>query len=231
MAYGFNSPQGFVPNVPLNGAPLTASFQQLPIKSGYAQNIWTGDLVWYSNTDAGYMANFYQWVAANNGPAGAGSASGNPQLGVFMGCSYQSASDTANPSAPMRSYWPASTNTLNGEPAVGFFIPVNYEYGWSVQCGATAPSQDNVGQYTAIQYSVSGGLVQGNQQTGQSKISVDMSANGDYAVTDDPTTAYTSFLITSLDYSQGASGASVPYGNVIIRLTNPQMPITTNYVN
>jgi len=236
MSYGFNSPQGFVPVEAQNGAPLTASLRTLPISAEYGQNLWTGDLVIYGTNaigSAGYMVSLYDYVSGNAGPGGAAQCSAFPILGVFAGCSYRSETDITNPDAPMRDRWTAGTTTADAVPAVGYYIPINYEYGFSVQTGPTPATQAMVGKFTSISYELLGsGLVAGNTKSGQSKISVNMDQNSANAVpinTGVSTTSWNTFQITGLDYSQGIAGAGVPYGNVIIRVANTAIPSLTLY--
>jgi hypothetical protein len=230
--YGFNSPQGFVPVRSDNNSILGASLRTMPIKNAYGTNIFTGDPVIMAGTynggavgTAGYMISLYDFIAANNTTAPTGeNGGGAPLLGIFQGVKYVSPTDTVSPATPIRPYWPGGTSTANGLDAIGYFVPCNYEYGFTCQSLLIAPAPTMVGAFTRVNFNIVGGAVQGNVATGQSKCSVDLSNNGTYLAWAAADTAYSTFLIEDIDYSEGTSGATVPYGNVVIRLCNTAYP-------
>ena len=236
--YGFPAAQGFVPIRNDSNAVLASSYQTFPISIGYAQNIFTGDPV---TLTGGYMTSLFDFIEANP-PSGSSSLAANensagaPLLGIFMGVSYISSTDTTNPAQPIRPYWPASTVTADGANAIGYYLPVNYEYGFTCQSLLTAPSQAIVGKWCPVKFSATGtntGLVNGNTSTGQSLCTVDLAAgvlsSKIVPWTNATTNSWSTFEVEALDYTNGKSGAEVQYGNVIIRLTNSAFPITFDH--
>lgn len=237
MSYGFNNPQGLVPIRSDTNAVLTSSLRTMAIKNGYGTNIFTGDPVIWSGTyaghplpAAGYMISLWDYINVQQTTVANENGGGAPILGVFQGVSYSAPNDFTSPNTPMRDYWPAGTNTADGRDPIGYFIPANYEYGFSIQANVNAqPAASMVGSYTRIAFDVTGTTVNGNTQTGQSKCTVDLSALSGVAVTyaasgPNANSNYTTWLIEDLDNSQGTSGSTVPYGNVIIRICNTAYP-------
>lgn len=106
MSYGQNQPWGLMAIKTTNGATWNGQTSQYLIQSGYAQNIFKGDLV-YQGAD-GYIHNLSDLQLATYPTAQA--------IGVFNGCSFQTATATnpIDPASPGRSYWPAGTVTFNG---------------------------------------------------------------------------------------------------------------------
>jgi hypothetical protein len=86
-----SAPYGFKPINRLDGMPYAGATRQIKIASGYAANIFNGDLV--SVVAAGVVEKF------------AGTTTGSP-VGVFVGCSY------TNPTTKQKQfaqYWPTGT--------------------------------------------------------------------------------------------------------------------------
>lgn len=112
MAYGVDQPWGLMAIKTINGGTWNGQTSQYRIASGYANNIFKGDLV-FLGID-GYIHNL------SEAPAG-GDAGPPPHLwrrqalGVFNGCSFQTsvATNPIDPASPGRSYWPAGTVTFN----------------------------------------------------------------------------------------------------------------------
>jgi hypothetical protein len=92
MAYPtVNAPYGFKPINRLDGMPYAGAVRHIKIASGYAANVFNGDLV--SVVAAGVVEKF------------TGTTSGSP-VGVFVGCSY------TNPTTKQKQfaqYWPTGT--------------------------------------------------------------------------------------------------------------------------
>ena len=97
MTYGSNSPLGLVPVYNRAGSPYNGSDTELPILSGYATSIFTGDPV----------------ATQTNGTIGQG-VGASVWLGVFMGCKYVDSTGLPKFSP----YWPASTSVLSGTTPV-----------------------------------------------------------------------------------------------------------------
>ncbi|HMA78492.1 MAG TPA: hypothetical protein VKP88_05190 [Candidatus Paceibacterota bacterium] len=86
-----SAPYGFKPINRLDGMPYAGATRQIKIASGYAANVFNGDLV--SVVTGGVVEKF------------AGTTSGSP-VGVFVGCSY------TNPTTKQKQfaqYWPTGT--------------------------------------------------------------------------------------------------------------------------
>lgn len=109
MSYGQNQPWGLMAIKTINGATWNGQTSSYLIKSGYASNIFKGDLVYLGGD--GYIHNLADLQA---GPLATYQA-----LGVFNGCSFQTtvATNPIDPANPGRSYWPAGTLTLNNQDA------------------------------------------------------------------------------------------------------------------
>jgi len=86
-----SAPYGFKPINRLDGMPYAGATRQIKIASGYAANVFNGDLV--SVVATGVVEKF------------AGTTTGSP-VGVFVGCSY------TNPTTKQKQfaqYWPTGT--------------------------------------------------------------------------------------------------------------------------
>lgn len=167
MSYGQNQPGGLqvwnnLNSSGYNGAMFGPGFY---IQSGYANNIFQGDLV-YKGTD-GYLHNLSD--------LGVGTYPTATSIGVFNGCAYvqPTANNPIDPASPGRPYWPAGTQTLNDAPAKAMvLIDPNIIYtvqvddgglAWTAQSDATA----SVG-YTYVAGSLTNPT--GNTLTGQSSL-------------------------------------------------------------
>ena len=165
-------PSGLVPVNLIGGRVYNAAVRQIPIASGYAQNIGYGDFVTYTtdgtivrvDTSAGQKATF---AAA--------------PVGIFLGAQFTQGSGMKYPL--WSQYWPTGqTITTDNE---------NYGYGWAYVCEdpdaifvatvsngsgtlytASGATQANVGQN--VGYYVKTGLV--NTTTGDSLVTVDLSS-------------------------------------------------------
>ena len=173
-------PIGLVPQNLIGGQVYSGAIRQIPIASGYAQNIGYGDFVAYKNdgtlvrvdTTSGAKSAFSTNSSTNSAP-----------VGIFLGCSYVSA--TGMKYFTQTQYWP-SGQTVQADTE-------NYGYGWAYVCedpdavfvatvsnagtlytttgGATQASVGlNAGYY------VGSGLV--NTTTGNSLVTVDLNNTG-----------------------------------------------------
>lgn len=243
--YGTNDPAGFIPAMAQNNAGIAASEITLNIENGYANNIFTGDPVIFGYgsdgvTSSGYVVNYYDYIFSSAIKTTLFGAGGYPLLGIFAGCSYLSPNDSSNPAAPRRNYWPASTRTYDGKNPVAYITPLNFDYLFTVQAGPTAFDPSMVGKYVRVGYNATGNLVNGDLRTGTSKCFVDLSTASVYTATTLATTtlntAADTFLIMGIDDKPNAqsiqtpnASAAVPYGNVLVRLTNSAIPMVTNF--
>ena len=92
MAYPtVSAPYGFKPINRLDGMPYAGATRQIKIASGYAANVFYGDLV--SIVAAGVVEKF------------AGTTTGSP-VGVFVGCSY---TNPTTKQIQFAQYWPTGT--------------------------------------------------------------------------------------------------------------------------
>jgi hypothetical protein len=109
-------PTGLVPDNLIGGRVYSGAIRQIPIDSGYAQNIGFGDFVTY--TSDGTI------VRVDTTAATTYSAFAEPPVGIFLGCSY--VSSTGMKYFTPAQYWPAGTTILQDNE--------NYGYGWAYVC-------------------------------------------------------------------------------------------------
>lgn len=109
MAYGTNQPWGLQAIKTINGGTWNGQTSQYLIQSGYANNIFKGDLV-YLGAD-GFIHNLSDQQVANYPTFQA--------LGVFNGCSFSTPTsiNPIDPASPGRPFWPGGTVTPGGVPA------------------------------------------------------------------------------------------------------------------
>lgn len=162
MSYGQNQPQGLQALKYLNGAPWNNQTNAYLIDSGYANNIFRGDLVYINST--GYIQN----MATNTSPQT------NPTIGVFAGCSYVAPTSVnpIDPASPGKPFWPAGTNTVGDVPATAFIIDDPNTVFEIQSTYANGVVQANIGKFSqfgyAAPYALVGGIVQGNTTQGTS---------------------------------------------------------------
>lgn len=103
MAYGVDKGFGFQPRRMLSGATFNNQTSTYLIASGYAQDIFNGDPVYY----------------AGNGRIGRATAgNGNPILGIFTGVKYMLPGNNNINQFTFSPYWPANTVVVSpGQPA------------------------------------------------------------------------------------------------------------------
>lgn len=88
---------GFLPNNLIGGQVYAGAIRQIPIASGYAQNIGYGDLVTYTTDGT---------IIRVDTASGAKAAFAAAPVGIFLGCSY---TDPNLKYYINKQYWPAST--------------------------------------------------------------------------------------------------------------------------
>jgi hypothetical protein len=175
MSYGTNASSGLNAVRTITNATWNGGTTPYLINSGYNQNIWKNDPVFMATTavnssGTGYIASSYDRSANNY--------NNYSILGVSAGCEYIVPSalvpvDNANPGRPV---WLAGTATVGGVPAViNLIVDPNLIY----DCQTTGDTgvgatQNNVGNFATIAFSVSAGLVQGNSQLGTSSVTVNL---------------------------------------------------------
>ena len=105
-------PSGLVPVNLIGGRVYNAAVRQIPIASGYAQNIGYGDFVTYTSTGT---------IVRVDTTAGQKAAFAGAPVGIFLGCQYVNATGTKWPL--WSQYWPTGTTVLQDNE--------NYGYGWA----------------------------------------------------------------------------------------------------
>lgn len=180
MSYGQNLPWGLQPTRSLGSSTWNSQTSPYLIKSGYANNIFRGDPVVVSgDTDAGgaqggYIISLYDV----NGHTYTTAAT----VGVFDGCAYvtPTATNPIDPASPGRQYWPSGTNTLNNVPAVAYIVddPNTIYNVQTTFAGNTGATQTNVGAGVDFVFDQTAGQVNGNTNTGVSKLSVSNPTRG-----------------------------------------------------
>lgn len=164
-------PTGLVPVNLIGGQVYAGAIRQIPIASGYAQNIGYGDFVTYTTDGT---------IVRVDTAAGAKAAFAAAPVGIFLGCQYSQ--NTGMKYMLDSQYWPTGT-TIAADAT-------NYGYGWAFVCedpdaifmatvsnagtlytsgGAT---QANVGEN--VGYYVGTGLV--NTTTGNSLVTVNLAS-------------------------------------------------------
>lgn len=166
MSYGQNAPWGLQAIRTQTDASWNGKTSNYLIASGYAQNIFKGDLVYITTT--GYVQNLYDIPVG-----GANNYTVNPTLGVFDGCSFAVpvSVNSIDPANPGRPYWPSGTNTVGGIPAIASII-TDPNVVYNAQVTGTGAAQINVAYNAVVAYNVVGGQVQGNFNTGTSLLTV-----------------------------------------------------------
>lgn len=159
MSYGQNQPWGLLPIRNLGSSTWNGQVTPYFIASGYANNIFKGDLV-FQGAD-GFIHNFSEYGV---------SPATQAALGVFWGCSFQTsvATNPIDPASPGRAYWPAGTVTLNNVNATAFIIDdPNVIY--NVQSDATGVPFSALGDNATVTYTASPNPT-GNTNTGASSM-------------------------------------------------------------
>lgn len=140
MAYPANmAPQGFLPVNLIGGRVYNAAIRQVPIASGYAQNIGYGDLVTYTTDGT---------IVRVDTSSGAKATFATAPLGIFLGCQYSQS--TGLKYTLDSQYWPSGTSSTDAmafvceDPEAIFKITVTNASG--VLYTASGATQTNVGQ-------------------------------------------------------------------------------------
>lgn len=228
MAYGVNAPTGFVPvapfDVPANpNAQLNTSFS---IQNGYDNNIAVGDLIYIgvsSLSNTGYVSNYID--AFHNGTDTNVTANLGPILGVFQGVQYPGNNNiiSSTNAAGWSDVWVAGTMTADGSNPKVRFLPLSNGYVYSIQTDSNGAQLAQIGQFGAVQYSNNAsGLSFYNTVTNQSILSASFYSAG-------PFVAGTRTLMQLVGFDnqnsiQGASQVGIPYGQVLVRLCDTELP-------
>lgn len=171
MSYGQNLPWGLQATKSLGASTWNGQVSPYFIDpSSTTQSIFRGDPVYIKAN--GYIASLYE--------AGSPAFQTTSTVGVFDGCSYvtPTSANPIDPASPGRLYWPAGTQTLNNTPVTAFVIDDPNTI-FNVQTNATPGlTQSNIGNTAPVAFNISGGLVQGNTNTGISGLSLDQANAG-----------------------------------------------------
>ncbi len=166
MAYPANmAPAGFQAINLLGGRVYAGAFRQIPIASGYAQNIGFGDLVTYTTDGT---------IVRVDTSSGAKAAFATPPVGVFVGCQYNQT--TGLKYTLDQQYWPSGTVASDAkafvvdDPDAIFLVTLTNASG--VAYTASGATQASVGQN--IGYYQPATPV--NTTTGNSKISANFAS-------------------------------------------------------
>jgi len=210
MSYGVNQSVGLVPYKSQTSSTWNGQTNTYPIQSGYANNIFKGDLI-YIATD-GYIHNLSD--------LGAGTYPTHVSWGVFWGCSYQTnvATNPIDPASPGRSYWPANTATLNSLDATAFIIDdPNVVY--NVQSNNPGLAFINRGTNASVAYTyVTGSTTSptGNFNTGESSLVLDSGTLGNGATKN---LLILDFVPVAGNVPVAGQGA-IPYNNALVLIQN-----------
>jgi hypothetical protein len=166
MAYPANmAPQGFLPVNLIGGRVYNAGIRQIPIASGYAQNIGYGDLVAYTTDGT---------IVRVDTSSGAKATFAAKPIGIFLGCQYSQS--TGLKYTLDSQYWPSGTASTDAmafvceDPDAIFKITITDASGVLYTTGGA--TQANVGEN--IGYYQPATLV--NTTTGNSTVSANFAS-------------------------------------------------------
>ena len=212
MAYGQNRPFGLVPWTNMSSGIYNGQTAQFPIKSGYAFNIFRGDLV-YRGTD-GYIHNLNELGGVATATA----------LGVFNGCSYvqPSAINPTDFASPGRPYWPANTLTPNGIDATCDVI-VDPNVIYTIQVNDPGIRWEAQGTNASVVYDVApGNSPVGNTNTGQSTMQLASGTVGPGATKNLYIYGFDRNPSNPIPIPAPLGGIAVPYVNALVLISNDQ---------
>lgn len=159
-----SSPYGFRAVNQLGGTPYAGATRQVPIASGYSENIFNGSLVYIATAGVLQIVTSTGSDATTNAfPTGTASTGA---LGVFVGCSY------TNPSTKQKvfaQYWPDATVASD---AMGYVVD-DPNVVFQVQAAGTM-AQAQLGSnviLSAVQSTDTGSTTTGNSTTAVSATS------------------------------------------------------------
>ena len=208
MSYGQNQPWGLQAVKTTNGSTWNGQTSQYLIQSGYAFNIFKGDLVFLGND--GYIHNL--------GELGNNPLQARQSLGVFNGCSFQTsvATNPIDPASPGRSYWPAGTATFNSIDATCDIID-DPSVIYNIQSDAAGVPFNAQGSTAAVTYSfITGTNPSGNTNTGSSNVVLNTGTIG----ANNFNLKILRFVPVSGNVPVGNGTNRVPYNNVEVIIQN-----------
>lgn len=167
MAYPANmAPAGFLPVNLIGGRVFNQAIRQIPIASGYAQNIGFGDLVTYTTDGT---------IVRVDTSAGAKAAFATAPVGIFLGCEYSQSTGLKYFVTPQ--YWASGTVASDAkalvceDPDAIFQVTLTNASGVAYTSGGA--TQANVG--TNIGYYEPSTFV--NTTTGNSNVSANLASS------------------------------------------------------
>lgn len=204
MAYGSNQPFGLVPIATTTSATWNNQGSPYLIQSGYANNIFVGDLV-YQGAD-GYLHNLSDLQAATYPTA--------QILGVFLGLHYEALSSVQpiNP-AGSKKFWQAGTATLNNQDVVAL-VDDDPTTIYNIQSDATGIPFTAQGSTASVSYTYVAGSTTnatGNTSNGTSNLVLNVGSIGTNA-------ALNLRILRFMQYDQNVPG--IPYNNVQVLIQN-----------
>jgi hypothetical protein len=208
MSYGQNQPWGLQAIKTTNGSTWNGQTSSYLIQSGYAFNIFKGDLVFIGND--GYIHNL--------GELGNTTLQTRQSLGVFNGCSFQTsvATNPIDPASPGRSYWPAGTVTFNNIDATCDIID-DPSVIFNIQSDSLGVPFNAQGATAAVTYSfVTGTNPSGNTNTGASNVVLNTGTIGN----NNFNLKILRFVPVSGNLPVGNGTNRVPYNNVEVIIQN-----------
>ena len=167
MAYPANmAPAGFLPVNLIGGRVFNQAIRQIPIASGYAQNIGFGDLVTYTTDGT---------IVRVDTSSGAKAAFAAAPVGIFLGCEYSQSTGLKYFVTPQ--YWASGTVASDAkalvceDPDAIFQVTLTNASGVAYTSGGATQANvgENIGYYqpsTAV-----------NTTTGNSNISANLAAS------------------------------------------------------
>lgn len=167
MAYPANmAPAGFLPVNLIGGRVFNQAIRQIPIASGYAQNIGFGDLVTYTTDGT---------IVRVDTSSGAKAAFAAAPVGIFLGCEYSQSTGLKYFVTPQ--YWASGTVASDAkalvceDPDAIFQVTLTNASGVAYTSGGA--TQANVG--TNIGYYEPSTFV--NTTTGNSNVSANLASS------------------------------------------------------
>lgn len=167
MAYPANmAPAGFLPVNLIGGRVFNQAIRQIPIASGYAQNIGYGDLVTYTTDGT---------IVRVDTSAGAKAAFASAPVGIFLGCQYN---QTTGLKYTLDSqYWPTGTVASDAkafvceDPDAIFLVTLTNASGVAYTSGGATQANvgENIGYYEPSTFV--------NTVTGNSNVSANLASS------------------------------------------------------
>ena len=167
MAYPANmAPAGFLPVNLIGGRVFNQAIRQIPIASGYAQNIGFGDLVTYTTDGT---------IVRVDTSSGAKAAFAAAPVGIFLGCEYSQSTGLKYFVTPQ--YWASGTSASDAKALVcedpDAIFQVTLTNASGVAYTSSGATQANVGENIGY-YQPSTAV---NTTTGNSNISANFASS------------------------------------------------------